>query len=198
MTQPSADHNKAFCENKEKQALTRQQKLKSFNSLSTPARILCFTSFSCFWGWGFLCAIVPISCRMWLRFATIFLQTVSCLWENCSFCSKNIRMKDHLADDVSLKVSRLFSQIDLTNNFKILANFVQDFLKRGWVLVYGCISAKQLRKCLSHAVHRVWCLYLVLSYLCWGFYFCSLFVSVTLFSSLRLSLNIVLIVCVLF
>jgi len=58
-------------------------------------------------------------------------------------------MKDLLADVVSLKVSRLFSQIDLTNNFKLLTNFVQDFLEKG-VLVYGCISAKQLRKCLSH------------------------------------------------
>lgn len=38
-------------------------------------------------------------------------------------------MKDHLADDVSLKVSRLFSEIDLTNNF--LSQFCSGFSEKG-------------------------------------------------------------------
>lgn len=75
-------------------------------------------------------------------------------------------MKDLLADNVCLKVSRLFSQIDLTNYLKLLTNFVQDFLEKGCVLVYGCISAKQLRKCLSytHVQSTMFGVYTLLSY----------------------------------
>jgi len=55
VTQPSADHHRAFYEKKVKQTLTQKQQLKSLYNLRIPARIMCFTSLSCSWGWGFLC-----------------------------------------------------------------------------------------------------------------------------------------------
>lgn len=110
-------------------------------------------------------------------------------------------MKDLLADNVSLKVRRLFSQIDLTNNFKLLTNFVQDFLEKGCVLVYGCISAKQLRKCLSctHVQSTMFGVYT----LCFLIHVevsvsAHFSASVMLFSSLGLFLSIFQIGCVLF
>lgn len=58
-------------------------------------------------------------------------------------------MIDPLVGIFSLKVRRLFSQIGL-NSLKLLTNFVQDLLEKGYVLFYGSISAKHLRKYLSH------------------------------------------------
>lgn len=131
---------------------------------------VCFRTYQgrlCLWVWG-------------RPFAAIIWNSTACLWEKCSSCTQSVTdRKELLANNVSLKVSRLFSHTDLTNSSELLTSFAQDLLEKRWVLIYCCISAKQSRRCLPHCV---WCLYLVFSYSCWGF--CSLFASIMLFSSL--------------